>query len=512
MQSAERADLGPVDRRQRQGLNVYTQCPECSTSFHVTADVLKQAIGKVRCGGCGIAFNALEYLSEQKPTSKLIRDTDAQLPELTPGAQSAKPPAEMRFDDNTPLPDDFDIDDKLAATDVSAGDAGAREEPGQVDLALGKPEEWEELLDEVDGARAAATASAPDEIDEPLPDMDEQFAMKAEAMGIDLSGVHAKVDKAAAGDGAETSIDEDLIAAAFEVEKAGTLDETIGDDVVPDDNEVENFDPPTTKEEDTINRMIDHELLSQSKEDEHGFRSTIIGEFGDLDDLDDNPLVETIILEGDEARAEIEKKILAHSARSDDDRGFIAQARKSMRGVLDRSGLDDGASSYGSVAGVLILALILGAQIVHQSREALATMPAFSNTVGPVYRAIGRPVTPAWDITGWRFEVTKGSTDDAEELLTIYSRIGNQSDESLPYPLISVSLTDRFEEIIGSRVLEPAQYLAGDFDPRRPVPPGDTFNAVISIESPSTDATGFKLNVCYRLTNGQLRCAVDDFK
>ncbi|MCH7834272.1 MAG: zinc-ribbon domain-containing protein, partial [Proteobacteria bacterium] len=148
---------------------MYTQCPECGTSFHVTAEVLKQAIGKVRCGGCGVAFNALEYLSEQKPTSELIRDTDAQLPELTPKKRPAAPAAEMRFDDNTPVPDDFDVDDELAATDVLADDAGAREEPAQVDLALGDPEEWEELLDEVDGAQVAAAESAPAEIDEALP-------------------------------------------------------------------------------------------------------------------------------------------------------------------------------------------------------------------------------------------------------------------------------------------------------------------------------------------------------
>ncbi len=492
---------------------MYTQCPECGTSFHVTADVLKQAIGKVRCGGCGIAFNALEYLSEEKPTSELIHDTDAQLPELTPRDQPAKPPAEMRFDDNTPLPDDFDVDDDQAATDVFSAGAGAHEEPAQVDLALGDPQEWEELLDEVDGARVSATESAPEEIDEALPDMDEQFAMEAEAMGIDLSGVHEQVDEAAAQDDVETSIDEDLIAAAFEVEKAGADDDTGSDDVEPDDGEDKHFVPPMTEEELTLNLMIDQDILNQAQEDEDGFKSTIMGEFGDLGELEENPVIETIIMEGDETREEVEKRILAHRASSGgDDTGFIAQARKSMRGVLDRSGLDEGAGGFASVAGVLLLSLILGAQFVHQFREALATIPAFGNTLGPVYRAIGRPVTPAWDITGWRFEVTKGSTDDTDELLTIYSRIGNQSDESLPYPLISVSLTDRFEEIIGSRVLEPARYLAGDFDPRRPVPPGETFNAVISIESPSPDATGFKLNVCYRLTSGQLRCAVDDFK
>jgi len=54
--------------------------------------------------------------------------------------------------------------------------------------------------------------------------------------------------------------------------------------------------------------------------------------------------------------------------------------------------------------------------------------------------------------------------------------------------------------------------LGNDADPRDLVPAGNTFNAVISIESPAAEATGFKLNVCYRLAGGQLRCAIEDFK
>ncbi|MCH9005896.1 MAG: DUF3426 domain-containing protein [Proteobacteria bacterium] len=158
----------------------------------------------------------------------------------------------------------------------------------------------------------------------------------------------------------------------------------------------------------------------------------------------------------------------------------------------------------------MVLLLIL--QMMHQSREALATIPAFSGTIGQVYRAFGQPVQPAWDITGWRFEATKGSTQGDDEELTIYSRVGNNSDSPLPYPLIGISLTDRFEETIGSRVLDPTEYLPTDLDPGEMVAPGNTFNAVITIKSASEDATGFKLNVCYRLSDGQLRCAIDDFK
>ena len=73
-------------------------------------------------------------------------------------------------------------------------------------------------------------------------------------------------------------------------------------------------------------------------------------------------------------------------------------------------------------------------------------------------------------------------------------------------------LTDRFEDIIGSALLDPAEYLPENDDPRKLVPPGSSFNAVIAIASPSPAATGFKLNVCYRLTGRQLRCANHDFK
>ena len=77
---------------------------------------------------------------------------------------------------------------------------------------------------------------------------------------------------------------------------------------------------------------------------------------------------------------------------------------------------------------------------------------------------------------------------------------------------LRISLTDRFEDVIGSRILDPADYLSSDLDPRKLVAPGNTFNAVISVRSPSAEATGFKLNVCYHESGGNLRCAIDDFK
>ena len=726
---------------------MFTQCPECGTAFRVTAEVLKQAAGKVRCGGCGVAFNALDYLSEQKPTATPQPATDGTVPELDPepveleavdppksisaeqsaallktldelagsdiriedtgiewrvletGEESAaetlqesddagdpddtgsmkwfiddsptpvdeqlsaepgamdapeifeEPAATtgggaMRFDDDTPLPDDFDFDSEPAAEPapaIESRDDLFVMEAAQADLALGDPEEWEDLLGEViepesddDVSEIDAGDSFEDEMpslpddnieEEPLPDVDEQFATQAEAMGIDLSGIHAKSSEEVPAEDQheDSSIDDDLIAAAFEAEAAASaqqeeataikpdleiedeaenafleeaehlddldnlddlddlddLDEeedvvaaeaTAADDdaedmefeleiddgdlteardrelvvsteedaklaaelglnVEPDDGELEKSEPPIlpqTEDEMTVNMMIDQDLLAIAVEDDDGFASTIVQkQSGDVApaqqdvDLDeqlpatgaDSPLVETIIMEGEYIRDADEEEQLEEARKKSGDPDLKSAAAAQVEKLAkDDEPAAKAPINFGMVAGIVALALLLGLQALHQYREALATYPAFSNSVGSIYRMVGRPVTPDWDISGWRFEATKGSTDDDDEILTIYSRVGNKSDEPLPYPLISVSLTDRFEDIIGSKVLEPGDYLAENLDTRRPVVPGNTFSAVISIEAPDAEATGFKLNVCYRQPAGQLKCAIDDFK
>ena len=759
---------------------MYTQCPDCGTAFRVTATILKQAAGKVRCGGCGNAFNALEYLSEEKPNSEPRALVEEKLPELKPdegepgvdglpksisAEQSAallktldelagsdiriedtgvewrvvdddsqtgsdevaeapvspddtgsirwfidestapadetlsEEPGEidapeifedtrageqMRFDDDTPLPEDFDFDAEPAEKPESLVES--REDPSaseaeQVDLALGEPEDWEHLLEEVhEPADApheqeavaesgqdvpevtAAEEQQPEEslaVDD-LPGVDEQFATQAEAMGIDLSGMHARLQEAEdAKDGKqepdieETSIDEDLVAAAFETEAAAraerevedveaeaaseVVDEDADDEVVAEALEVDDEEPvaaeagdettkvepdveseaephvepdiepdfeetvetavespdeeepaevaedekfeidldfddkdlieardrelvssteedarlaaelglddddtdgenakaepvflPESEEEKTVNMMIDQDLLAIAVEDEDGFASTIVQKQSDDDEDEtapeetpepemeqekENPLVETIIMEGEYIRDADEEERLEKARKETGDPDLKSAAAAEVKEIEKkdeppaRKPID-----YRMIAGIAALVIVLVAQGIHQMRESLVTLPGVGDTLGSLYRAVGRPVTPDWDISGWRFEATKGSTDEDDAVLTIYSRVGNKSAEPLPYPLISVALTDRYEDIIGSKILEPGEYLADNLDTRRPVAPGDTFSAVIAIDSPSANATGFKLNVCYRQAGGKLKCAIDDFK
>ena len=265
----------------------------------------------------------------------------------------------------------------------------------------------------------------------------------------------------------------------------------------------------------TVNMEIDQELMAAAEKDSD-FTATLVGLKTPEQLFDENSdEVETIIMEGEFVRSVVEKERLAaeNAARSQlDDPARLADTY-----AINRDKLRGGRRRYdppapGLMIAAALLVIALAGQFVHNSRESLATYGFFNQTIAPLYRVLGQPVTPEWDIKGWQFEATNGSVGAEETNLTIVSRIGNKAEEALPYPLIHVSLTNRFEDIMGSRVLEPGEYLAGDLDPSSPVMPGENFTAVITIEEPSADATGFKLNVCYRVRPGTVRCAIEDFK
>ena len=654
---------------------MYTQCPDCSTAFRVTAEVLKQAAGKVRCGGCSNAFNALEFLSEQMP-EQAANDRSTPPPELTaeprssedgPMSISAEHSAalmktldelegpdiriedtgaewlvvddedlpdvevdedsasveELRFDDNTPLPDEFNVADmpfqkaEHSETDESEteDEVDSDPDPELADISLGEPDEWADILDEVDDPVAPALPleaelAALEDDDEPL-DVDTQFALQAEAMGIDLSGINQSAierpneepdeepdekpaeasDKDMAEEGPEeepedepdeeadeeaedepddpvltdvesatddeatrnhhfedqSDEEEDEAAAPLEFGSVETAireleaqsdvfdtnffdaavadgpDDDEEDEQKDDDREPDPVVPPLSEEEQTLNLMIDEDLLRLAVEDEDGFASTIVIEKESAEDNviaaresiavieDRSPGFETIVMEGEfiHTALDTEKQkadiaagaLLAEQSRADNDETYVPYSDNKRLGVI---------------AAMIALVLLLILQVMHQSRETLATNPTFSKVMSPAYRTVGMPLSPAWDITGWRIEATfdelQGSADTGEEQLNISSRIGNKSDTALPYPLISVSLTDRFEETIGSRVLEPSEYLIDNLDPRELVRPGNRFNAAISIQSPAKEVAGYRLKVCYRLSSGQLRCNVPVFK
>jgi len=549
---------------------MYTQCPVCDVAFKVTAEDLKQAGGQVVCGGCDNAFNALSYLSENKPIQPAANEASAALPGLAPeivksesGPTGGIPPDqsdaflktldeldgsdvrimdtgiewrvldevandadELRFDDNTPLPDDFDATDESTDSDNSEpsddpfdedDNSELPDEEPQPGIALGELDEWKDILGEfLDLAKEVGADDDPisGDTSDAKPEIEPKEALRDE---LDI----ADSDDDREFDGEIEQLD--LIDEQPKHEDEPIVQSHAIESELDDKPSREHYVPPMTEEEHTVNMLIDQDLMALAVEDQDGFKSTIViaEENSEKKAIDKDGLVEvdefgqkpetassfeTIIMEGEDIRSAMES-------------GELAESVVATLGPIDFPPEDEpedadvsGGPRYGLIAAAVLLTLTLAVQAVHQFRGTLATIPAFSNTIGQIYRAIGQPVQPAWDITGWRFEATKGSTEGEDGNLTVYSRLGNNSAGPLPYPIIGISLTDRFEESIGGRVLDPAEYLPSDLDPRKLVARGDTFNAVITIKSASEDATGFKLNVCYRSNDDRLSCAIDDFK
>jgi len=385
---------------------------------------------------------------------------------------------------------EFEAKIDVAARALADGEIGAWSDADAVSQSDDEDEDQDEPVEEADDFEdEEADESADDEVaaDEEESDDDEAHELSPE--------------------------DEALIR-AIEAE-----DEPDGDDKPEADAVTEHVVPPQSEAEMTVNMEIDAELMAAAATEQQSDEKSVAEAFGaDVASkmFDENSAeVETIIMEGEFVRSAIDKERLAaeSDARSQiDEYGKLADTY-----ALNRDNLRGGRrrydpSSYTTIAGVVVLALVLIGQVVHGTRDSLATYGFFNQTMGPVYRMLGKPITPQWDIKGWQFESTTGSTDENEQVLTVFSRLVNKSEQPLPFPLVHVSLTDRWEEVIGSRVLEPNEYLAGDLDPSKPVTPGENFTAVITIASPSEEATGFKLDVCYRVSPGRVRCANEDFK
>ena len=134
---------------------MYTQCPECGVAFRISADVLKMAAGKVRCGGCGSAFNALEHLSESKPAAPLPveKEADPDLPELQPDAPELiadTPPETISAADSAAL---LKTLDQLAGEDIRIEDTGSEwrvVDEDEVSAATQEPrDEPSQVIDEM---------------------------------------------------------------------------------------------------------------------------------------------------------------------------------------------------------------------------------------------------------------------------------------------------------------------------------------------------------------------------
>jgi hypothetical protein len=96
---------------------------------------------------------------------------------------------------------------------------------------------------------------------------------------------------------------------------------------------------------------------------------------------------------------------------------------------------------------------------------------------------------------------------DAHGTLRVRASILNSAAQSQPYPLLRVTLADRFGKSIGARDFAPSEYLGKPT--ARLLTPGERVDATLEILDPGKNAEGFEIDVCLRGVDQRISCAND---
>ncbi len=152
-------------------------------------------------------------------------------------------------------------------------------------------------------------------------------------------------------------------------------------------------------------------------------------------------------------------------------------------------------------AAWLTVAIVLAALLIFQIiRDNGGWLSAHAHLLGGSAPAAS---LSAYQLRQW------GVTGDpgAKGTLRVRASIMNTAGQLQPYPLLRVTLANRFGTRVGAREFEPAEY-AGK-PTARMLAPGERVDATLDILDPGKDAEGFEIDVCVRSIDQKVICADD---
>jgi hypothetical protein len=159
------------------------------------------------------------------------------------------------------------------------------------------------------------------------------------------------------------------------------------------------------------------------------------------------------------------------------------------------------------LGAAVVSALLLVIQVVHQNREWLAHGP-FGAGMRALYGAMGAPLPAPANLSAYQLRQWGVTGDpDANGTLKVRASILNTAAQLQPYPLLRVTLADRFGKGIGARDFEPSEYVGKPT--LRLLAPGERVDATLQILDPGKNAEGFEIDVCVRGADHRITCAND---
>lgn len=161
-----------------------------------------------------------------------------------------------------------------------------------------------------------------------------------------------------------------------------------------------------------------------------------------------------------------------------------------------------------AVASTLLALLLIG-QTLHHFRETLARHQSFGPQLSKLYAALGQPLAPQWQLQAYSIKQWGIVSDpQAADTLRVRASVTNGARFAQPYPLLQLSLEDRFGSQVGTREFKPEEYLASNTQATRLLAAGESANVDLAIIDPGADAVGFQFDSCL-LLNNRLQCSHD---
>ena len=468
---------------------MFTQCSQCETVFKLSADVLRAASGQVRCGNCGEVFNALARLAEDanafavgESSYELETRADSILRAPAPPNPAPEPESDASEDFGPP---GVEIA-RLQILDWNESDSAEPDEPNTepttVDLSPDQdeplsdpsmeftlpPGELDRIFVESKKKQAASTAAQPATPLAPPPPSPaaadaEEFEMDIDPVPIQVKPLPAVPPPAATKPAAISVTKAAQPTAAAPAPAPAPAPKVKAPAATPPAVTSHAVTPPATPAPAAAEPPPHPESVAPSSSA-----------------FDVPDAVRFEILSGMES----------------------AQPLHQLIQPTRRPGLRRWA------AAAIAFGLLLTFQIVHHNREYLASHGPFAGLLRSLYAGAGAPVPSAANLSAYQLRQWGVSGDPAADgTLRVRASILNSAAQLEAFPLLRVTLANRFGTSIGARDFEASEYLGQPT--ARYMNPGEQVDATMDILDPGKNAEGFEIDVCLRGADRKISCAND---
>ncbi len=510
---------------------MYSQCPECLTRFRVTAAVLRAAHGTVRCGRCGSAFDALPRLSDtlQDDTAGPAQPPALQFSNAAgltaaggglPSADEAPAAPEFHFsaDDIEQVFIDARDWQSRFGTSSSPGDrAGRMGDTTTADLSEGA---------EVSDGNAPASDEAQSPVWVHEPETVEDITLEGERIQIQHFG---DFEEDYLEREIENALEEQHRAETAAAELGAVVADQVPPEAVPEDASAHDLDSTDRFE---IIREVPESAHPREEPDIELTDSTpaladtpaVVYDFEAFDEKAlvaapaEEPAVVTPITTAEPSESVVpiaraadrwQRPAAPRPAPSADDE-LTALDEDDFRLAEElAAGARERRVGWAWGGGALLMGLLLAAQLAHHFRQPLSRDASVGPVLREIYSRLGHPLAPSWNLGA--FELRQwGATESAPSAagsMTVRASIRNGAAFAQPLPLLRLELDDRFGGIVARRDFRPGEYLKDPAQATRLLAAGAATEAELAIVDATTDAVGYRLDVCMREESGAVRCA-----